>query len=63
MTINGEVTIDNQHNLNLHQNKLKIDDVAVTATAAELNKLDGIANTLTTAELNVMDVLQVLLMI
>ena len=29
--------------------------VAVTATAAELNKLDGIANTLTTAELNVMD--------
>jgi len=51
---NGHVTVNNQ-DLKLTKDKLKIDNVAVTTTAAELNVLDGIAAGLTVAELNILD--------
>lgn len=51
---NGHVNINNQ-DLKVNKDKLKIGNVAVTTTAAELNVLDGIAADLTVTELNVLD--------
>ena len=54
VVFNGHATI-NDKQLKLTKDKLKIANVAVTTTAAELNVLDGIASGMTVAELNVLD--------
>ena len=54
VVFNGHVTVNDQ-DLKVAKDKLKIGNVAVTTTAAELNVLDGIASDMTVAELNVLD--------